>query len=201
MNKRLIAKTTKKLITKKTGRAKIAITPAKIKAGQRTAAKATEYLYALTIHIIDGPMSEEYQGQEISRTIQIKGSQTLEALHYAIFEAFERWENHMYEFNLGKGPHDRSKIYAMRPMWEGFEEEEKPAGYTTTTTLDALGLKAGRAFGYAFDFGDDWQHQINVDKIEAAPSRGKYPKITKRVGDCPPQYLEEDDGEFDDDED
>ncbi len=42
-----------------------------------------------------------------------------------------------------------------------------------STTLDGLGLKVGRAVGYAFDFGDDWQHQINVEAIEAAPSKGK----------------------------
>jgi hypothetical protein len=34
------------------------------------------------------------------------------------------------------------------------------------TTLDSLGLEVGRSFGYWFDFGDDWWHQINVEAIE-----------------------------------
>jgi hypothetical protein len=31
-------------------------------------------------------------------------------------------------------------------------------------------------------------HQINVVKIEEAAARGKYPKVTNRVGKSPPQY-------------
>jgi hypothetical protein len=37
----------------------------------------------------------------ISRTIQIRGDQTLEDLHHAIFAAFDREEEHMYEFQIG----------------------------------------------------------------------------------------------------
>lgn len=43
-----------------------------------------------------------------------------------------------------------------------------------------------------FDFGDDWWHQINVVKIEDAAPRGRYPKVTKRVGESPPQYVDGD---------
>jgi len=39
-----------------------------------------------------------------------------------------------------------------------------------------------------FDYGDDWMHQINVVNIEDAPARGRFPKITTRVGKSPPQY-------------
>ena len=50
----------------------------------------------------------------------------------------------------------------------------------------------GRSFGYLFDFGDDWQHQINVEAIEEAVPQGHYPKVIKRVGESPPQYMDED---------
>lgn len=118
-------------------------------------------------------------------------------MHDAIFDAFDRWEEHLYAFNLGSGPYDRSKIYAMRMAPEELAGSEKPAGFVNTTTIDDLKLTVDRAFGYAFDFGDDWQHQINVEAIEPAPARGKYPKVIKRIGDSPPQYpdLDEDDEE------
>ncbi|MCX5677188.1 MAG: hypothetical protein NTX87_19550 [Planctomycetota bacterium] len=48
----------------------------------------------------------------------------------------------------------------------------------------------GDAFGYWFDFGDDWWHQINVVAIADEALRGKYPKVTKRVGASPPQYVD-----------
>ena len=72
----------------------------------------------------------------------------------------------------------------------------RPAGDLRRTAIGSPGLKVGNAFGYWFDFGDDWWHQINVVAIRNAASRGKHPRVTKRVGENPPQYVdweEEDD--------
>jgi hypothetical protein len=66
-----------------------------------------------------------------------------------------------------------------------------PSGRVDQTTLDALGLKVGRSFGYWFDFGDDWWRQINVEAIDDKAPKGKFPKVTKRVGKSPPQYADE----------
>ena len=71
-------------------------------------------------------------------------------------------------------------------------EENPPAGRVDRTTIDSLGLEVGGRFGYWFDFGDDWWHQINVEAIEDKVPSGKFPKVTKRVGKSPPQYAEED---------
>jgi hypothetical protein len=67
----------------------------------------------------------------------------------------------------------------------------KPAGGARRTTIGSLGLGVGETFGYWFDFGDDWWHQIDVTAIEESIPRGRYPRLTKRVGESPPQYLEE----------
>jgi Plasmid pRiA4b ORF-3-like protein len=72
------------------------------------------------------------------------------------------------------------------------QEGEPAAGCVGEGTLDSLGLKVGDPFGYWFDFGDDWWHQINVEAIADAVPKGDYPKVTKRVGKSPPQYPEED---------
>ena len=50
----------------------------------------------------------------------------------------------------------------------------------------------GNRFGYWFDCGDDWWRQINVEAIDDKVRRGKFPKVTKRVGKSPPQYADED---------
>ena len=71
-------------------------------------------------------------------------------------------------------------------------EENPPAGRVTDTTLDSLGLKVGDRFGYWFDFGDDWWHQINVEAVEDKVPRGKFPKVMKRIAKSPPQYANED---------
>ncbi len=128
--------------------------------------KAPSKLYTLVVYLIGGPISDEYEGEIISRTIQIRGDQTLEDLHRTIFEAFNRFDEHLYEFNLGVGPDDRSAIYSLPIDLDFPELDEEMNGDVRTTTLDSLSLEVGRAFGYRFDFGDEWLHQIDVEAIE-----------------------------------
>ena len=161
-------------------------------------------LYTLEVFIIAGPISKKFskKNKEISRTFQIRGDQTLEELHEVIFEAFDREEEHMYEFQIGgKRPMDpKARHYVLPEATHGLFAEPKPAGKVNRTTIGSLGLKVKDAFGYWFDFGDDWWHQINVVAIEEEVPPGKYPRLTKRVGESPPQYMdwdEEDDNEED----
>ena len=150
--------------------------------------------FTLDVFIIEGPMTEEFskKNKVISRTIQMRGDQTLEDLHHILFDAFDREEEHMYEFHVGgKGPMDpKARRYVLPMAVEDVFSDMKPAGSVTHTSIGSIGLKAGDAFGYWFDFGDDWWHQINVVAIEEKAGRGKYPKVIKRVGESPPQYVD-----------
>ncbi len=154
-------------------------------------------LYTLEVSLLSGPVTGTFirKNPMIARAIQIRGEQTLEDLHHAIFEAFDREEEHMYEFQVGgKGPMDRrARRYVLPWALDEPFSRRKPAGDLTLTAVESLGLKVDDAFGYWFDFGDDWWHQINVVAIEDAAPRGRYPKVTKRVGKSPPQYAAEDD--------
>jgi Plasmid pRiA4b ORF-3-like protein len=153
-------------------------------------------LYTLEVFLLSGPISEKFAKKNpvVSRTIQIRGDQTLEDLHHAIFDAFGRSDHHMYEFQFGKGPMDsKAPRYVLPGAFEtDTGEENPPAGRVDRARIDSLGLEVGRSFGYWFDFGDDWWHQINVEAIEDKVPCGKFPGVTKRVGKSPPQYAEED---------
>ena len=163
--------------------------------------KQDDRLFTLEVCIISGPMTREFVGKNkvISRTIQICGDQTLEDLHYAIFDAFDREDQHMYEFQVGgKGPMDPK---ARRYVLSGAFENPMPgtpgaAGDVARTAVGSLDLKKDDAFGYWFDFGDDWWHQINVTDIKEKAGAGKYPKVTNRVGKSPPQYVDWDKEEW-----
>jgi len=128
----------------------------------------------------------------ISRTIQIRGDQTLEDLHCAIFAALDRQEEHMYEFQIGgKGLMDpKAWRYVLPVAMGGSLSDRKPSGDVTRASVGSLGLRKGDAFGYCFDFGDDWWHQINVVAIEGEAPGGKYPRVVKRMGESPPQYAD-----------
>ena len=89
----------------------------------------------------------------------------------------------------------KARRYVLPINVDDLFSEREPAGDVEHTTIGSLGLKEGEAFGYWFDFGDDWWHQINVEAIDEKIGRGKYPKIIKRVGESPPQYVDWDNEE------
>ena len=153
-------------------------------------------LYSLEVFVLRSPIIKKFtkKNPTICRIIQIRGDQTLEDLHHAIFDAFDRWDEHLYEFQFGKGPMDpKAPRYVLSEVFEtDMGEKNPPAGRVDQTRIDSLGLKVGQSFGYWFDFGDDWWHQINVEAIEDKVPRGKYPEVTKKVGKSPPQYADED---------
>ena len=140
----------------------------------------------MSVFLRSGPVSEKFANKEISRVIEIRGDQTLEQLHQAIFKAYDRWDEHLYEFQFGKRPHDPDGPNYGIP--DPGQMKEKKEGDARTTKLDDLDLKPHRVFGYWFDFGDDWYHQVQVERIEQAIPTVTYPRVIKRVGKSPPQY-------------
>ena len=149
-------------------------------------------IYTLEVFIISGPTTNAFvkKNPVVSRTIEIRGDQSLEQLHDVIFRAFNREDQHLYEFQIGgKGPNDpKAKRYGLT-VYQDTELE----GDVEQTTINDLKLKKEEAFGYWFDFGDDWWHQINVVSIENKSPKGRYPKVTNRIGKSPPQYVDLDD--------
>lgn len=170
-------------------------------------------LFTLNVFIIDGPISDAFLQTNpiISRTIQIRADQTLEKLHHTIFDAFDREDEHGYEFQIsGDAPNDpKAKRYVLPGALHANDTrvpelpDDAPGSSDPETihaTIGSLNLQVEDIFGYWFDFGDDWWHQINVVSIADKAGKSKYPKISKRIGASPPQYMdsdEEDDADFD----
>lgn len=151
--------------------------------------EALRSLYVLEVALLDGPLTEAFikKNPQVIRTIEIRGDQTLAELHRMIFTAFDREEDHLYEFQLkGAGPNDpNADRYGLAAaMSDGLAED------VAKTQIGALGLVAEEMFGYWFDFGDDWWHQVGVLDVTAPQPKIKYPRITHRVGASPPQYAD-----------
>ncbi|WP_035493200.1 plasmid pRiA4b ORF-3 family protein [Baaleninema simplex] len=170
-------------------------TPSRPRASKKRKSKPTKAelnsLYVLNVYLFDGLVTEEFikTNPVVCRTIEIKGSNTLTDLHDAIFDAFDREEEHLYEFQIGgKGPNDPEAVrYGMKSPFSKpmFGNDSKDAEATRIASLD---LSVDDAFGYLFDFGDSWMHQINVMSISENAPKGNYPRATKREGESPPQY-------------
>jgi hypothetical protein len=144
-------------------------------------------LYELDVFITDGPMTDKFikKNPVVSRRIEITGDSTLKELHQIIFKAFNRSDEHLFEFQVGgSGPHDpKARRYTRQSAID------ETAHSASQTTIDSLGLSINESFSYWFDFGDDWWHQIDVITIGKKSPTGKYPKIAQREGASPPQYA------------
>ncbi len=141
-------------------------------------------LYVISVFLTDGPVSGKFANKVVYRVIEIRGDQTLAQLHDAIFTAFDRRQEHAYEFQFGKRPFDpKGHTYGSAGATPG----KKHSGDARTTTLDELHLKAESVFGYWFDFDAGWYHQVQVDRIEQAIPTVPYPRMIRRIGTAPPR--------------
>lgn len=164
--------------------------------------------YTLEATLISGPVEDAFfeDNPVISRTIQIRGDQTLEDLHDIIFTAFDREDDSMYEFRVGTGSHDQgARIYVLpSELLRKPTKNRSIAGDVTRTRLDSLGLRENETFAYWFDFESDWMHQVTVVSISDEIPRGKLPRVISRIGESPAQYAdteeEEEELEFREDE-
>jgi len=170
--------------------------PAKDKtplANQPPSPEALQSLYVLDVILIDGPITDKFlkKNPQVIRTIEIRGDQTLADLHAVIFKAFNREEEHLYEFQLkGNGPNDPNADRYGLAMSSQDDLGDPPSGDAAQTQIATLNLDIEEPFGYWFDFGDDWWHQIQVMAITEPQPKLNYPRITNRIGASPPQYAE-----------
>jgi hypothetical protein len=145
-------------------------------------------LYVVSVFLLSGPISEKFASKQISRVIEIRGDQTLERLHEAIFQAYDRSAQRSYQFQFGKRSFDPNG-----PNYGVSKPNESDQGHrdARTVTLDELVLEPGRVFGYWFDFDDNWYHHVQLDRIERAIPTVSYPRVIRRVGKSPPQNCDE----------
>ncbi|NJR51681.1 MAG: plasmid pRiA4b ORF-3 family protein [Leptolyngbyaceae cyanobacterium CSU_1_3] len=162
-------------------------------ANQPPSPEALQALYVLEVALLNGPIAEEFvkRNPQVIRTIEIRGDQTLADLHEIIFNAFDREEEHMYEFQLrGNGPNDPDADRYGLAMTLDDDFGSSIAGDVAKTAIGSLNLAVEEPFGYWFDFGDDWWHQVSVVAITEPQPKVNYPRITQRIGASPPQYAE-----------
>jgi hypothetical protein len=140
--------------------------------------------------------------KRIWRRIEITGNQSLGQLHETIFRAFDRYDPHMYSFYFTKPGSKARGRFASAPEYthpSAVEEDSvwrhKKLHDASITNISNLNLRVKDRFEYLFDFGDDWLHEITVEKVLDIFPKGGYPKIAERKGESPPQYPEYDDEE------
>jgi len=86
--------------------------------------------------------------------IEIESSSTLEELHFAIIDAVNFENDHLYEFYVSRTERSRDRLR--------FDEE---SGKIYNTTLESLyPLEKGRKLYYLFDYGDHWLFRVTKSR-------------------------------------
>jgi len=116
------------------------------------------------------------------RRLLVASSTTLAVLHSVIQGSMGWMDAHLYEFQIG------TTRYGLEDEDGDFDSSFADAQETTLAAL----APAGSSFVYRYDFGDDWEHRIDVDEVEeivALAGGVRYPCCLDGQGACPPEDV------------
>ncbi|WP_245917516.1 plasmid pRiA4b ORF-3 family protein [Bacillus canaveralius] len=122
----------------------------------------------------------------IWRRIEVHSELTFHQLHEVI-QVLMGWENyHLYSFEyndvLIELPEDELETGFFLPkMRETADSRKEKLGDWIRAEKDK--------FLYTYDFGDDWEHMVTVEKIEQVSEKLKYPVCLKGKRACPPEDV------------
>ena len=132
--------------------------------------------------IIQMRISLQDSNPEIWRVIQVAENTTFFELHH-IIQITMGWQNyHLFEFNL--------EGYRIGEVSEDFRFE----GYGSDEVIDSKDTKLKEVISgpkdiinYQYDFGDDWEHRLQVQKFLAKDKAVVYPVCLEGEMRCPPE--------------
>ncbi len=122
----------------------------------------------------------------IWRRIQVEAETSLFTLH-GILQIVMEWEEaHLHQFVVGN-PRQDPAIYSDPELNDGldFFDTLDENDYT----LKDIAPQEKSKFIYEYDFGDDWEHQIVVEKILPRESGVKYPRCVTGKRASPPEDV------------
>ena len=119
---------------------------------QPTAGKANAPVYQLKVLLIGSK-------PDIWRRLRVPGNANLGWIH-AVFQVAMGWTNsHLHHFLTAEARY--SDPHHNEDMGLGEEPDRDEA----KATLEQVAPDPGAQFGYEYDFGDSWEHEITVEKI------------------------------------
>ncbi|EPX76454.1 plasmid pRiA4b ORF-3 family protein [Salipiger mucosus] len=117
---------------------------------------------------------------QVVRQIEVPLKIRLDRLHEAVQAAMGWTDSHLYEFRaegIGWG----------EPDPEGFFDGPLPA--KKTTLQDVMTDTGSRTLQYIYDYGDDWDHVIRIERFDDDAADTSYPRLLKATGACPPEDV------------
>lgn len=115
----------------------------------------------------------------IWRRVLVTDATTLNQLHWIIQIAMGWTNSQLHQLIV-------DEEYYSEPEFEleGWGPEVKNE---KRVRLSALGLEPKRKFGYEYDFGDGWDHEILIEKVLLPEEGVRYPQCVAGKRACPPE--------------
>ncbi|GAB1453686.1 hypothetical protein MASR2M47_37420 [Draconibacterium sp.] len=113
------------------------------------------------------------------RKIKLSHLHTLLDLHDGIQDAFGFDDDHLYSFFMD------GKLYS-RNVYESPNSENGP--YVDEVRIGELELYEGQRILYLFDYGDSWEFNVLLEKIDKDSPLPLSPIISEKKGKAPEQY-------------
>ena len=110
----------------------------------------------------------------IWRRLLAPADMTLDDLHEAIQAAMGWQGGHLHVFDID------GRSYGDRATVDDVADENR-------LTLGGVRRSGVARFGYTYDFGDDWEHTITVEKTLPAAQGTTYPACVAGKRACPPE--------------
>ncbi len=157
----------------------IFVAPAKAVKGAKSAGKARPkssrssviYQIKITLRNIRPP---------VWRRVLVPSNFTLAQLHEVIQTAMGGWiDYHLHEFDVA-GTHYGA------PLEPGVMDWGEPVNDESRVKLANI-VGEGSKFRYTYVFGDDWEHELVVEKVLPIDSQITYPVCIKAKRACPPE--------------
>ena len=140
-------------------------------------------------------------GYDIWRRILIPSRCTFKQLHGVIQDTFGWFDYHLHEFIVPDEtyiPEEHIPLYAWpikirivdgedQEAEEYLEPDQYEVKYDNRTSLREIFSDTERCL-YTYDFGDDWEHEILLEKV-IENSHNRFPVLLEREGERPPEDV------------
>lgn len=119
------------------------------------------------------------------RRIQVPETYTFRDLHVAIQDAVGWEDAHLHEFKIRQTPLERETIFGIPDEDSGWDIIEILPGWEHNIA-DNFSMDFKKA-EYTYDFGDDWEHIVTLEKIFPLDKGVSYPRCIQGKMACPPE--------------
>jgi hypothetical protein len=118
-------------------------------------------------------------GRGLWRRIAMPGDLTLDELARTILAAFEFDYDHLYEFSY------RNRFGAEAHVNHPYMDD---GPWASDVRIGDVPLPEGQSMAYLYDFGDQWEFEVTLERVDPADAEITHPIIVDSRGEAPEQY-------------